>query len=186
MKITEILRESTGLYQIKQLPNGKFNLIGPSINTADPNWSPKAETSQGVFSTYQQAEAAAKDMQDYLEKEMSATPSIVAREHQQQQDMGNGVMKRTNPDGSYEIFDASGIKKYDATGKQVSHQSPRLAGVKTVTGADGKSSTSYQQGPLSINKNADGSSSAEYDLGTGVAKTSQTSAGKRTGSFRAR
>jgi hypothetical protein len=184
MKITEILRESTGLYQIKQLSNGKFNLIGPSINTADPNWSPKAVNSQGVFSTYQQAEAAAKDMQDYLEKEMSATPSIVARE--QQQDMGNGVMKRTNPDGSYEISDASGIKKYDATGKQVSQQSPRFAGVQTVTGADGKSGTSYQQGPLSVNKNADGSSSTEYDLGTGVAKMSQAPAGKRTSSFRSR
>jgi hypothetical protein len=103
-----------------------------------------------------------------------------------EQDMGDGVRKKTNPDGSYEISDASGITKYDATGKQVSHQSPRFAGVQTVTGADGKSSTSYQQGPLSVNKNADGSSSAEYDLGTGVAKTSQTPSGKRTGSFRSR
>lgn len=81
MKIIEILQENTGTYQIKKLPNGKFNLIGPSINTTDPSWSAKALDSQGVFSTYQQAAAAAKDMQDYLEKEFGSLPSILPQQH---------------------------------------------------------------------------------------------------------
>jgi len=76
MKISELLEENQGLYQIKKLPNGKFELFGPSIDTSTPNWSASDKESQGVFPTLQRAQAAAKDMQEFLEKEMSAKPSF--------------------------------------------------------------------------------------------------------------
>jgi hypothetical protein len=81
------------------------------------------------------------------------------------QDMGNGVMKKTNPDGSYEISDGSGTKIYNAQGQLVKTQSPRFAGVQTSTDSKGNTSTNYQQGPMTVNKNADGTTDAEYSIG---------------------
>jgi len=101
------------------------------------------------------------------------------------QDMGNGVRKKTNPDGSYEISDGSGTKVYNAQGQLVKTVSPRFAGVQTSTDAAGKTNTSYQAGPLSVNKNADGSSDAEYDVGAVKLKTSQNAAGQRTNTAQA-
>jgi hypothetical protein len=86
------------------------------------------------------------------------------------QDMGDGVRKKTNPDGSYEISDGGGTKHYNAQGKLTKTVSPSFAGVQNTTNADGSSSSSYQQGPLSVKQDKDASgkvtaTDSEYQIG---------------------
>jgi hypothetical protein len=99
------------------------------------------------------------------EEEMQRLVKLAGLRQETVQDMGNGVKKKTNPDGSYEISDGSGTKIYDAKGQLVKTVSPRFAGVQTSKDSAGQQSTNYQQGPLSVNKNADGTTDAQYDVG---------------------
>ena len=98
---------------------------------------------------------------------------------EQVQDMGNGVRKKTNPDGSYEISDGGGTKHYDAQGKLTKTVGPSFAGVQNTSNADGSSSSSYQQGPLSIQQKKDASgkvtaTDSEYQIGANKLRQQQT------------
>ena len=97
-------------------------------------------------------------------------------------DLGGGKMKKINPDGSYEIRDASGTKKYDTKGNLVSEVSPRFAGTQTEKFAAGGSETSYSSDGVSASQRTSAtgdvvSSSASVDLG--LAKLSSVEAGGR-------
>jgi hypothetical protein len=97
-------------------------------------------------------------------------------------DLGNGETLKTNPDGTTEHSGAWGTKIYSADGRLLKTIGPRFAGVQQTSDASGQpSSTNYQQGPMSVTKNADGSGTANYDLGVGVAQQ-QTDAQEKTSS----
>lgn len=89
---------------------------------------------------------------------------------EQVQDMGDGVRKKINPDGSYEISDGGGTKYYNAQNQLIKTVGPRFAGVQNTTNTDGSASSSYQQGPLSVKQNRDAggkvtATDSEYQLG---------------------
>lgn len=103
------------------------------------------------------------------------------------QDMGDGSKKITYPDGTYEIADASGTTKYSADGKIMAKTSPTVQGYSQTSDPSGKvTSQSYSSGPLSMKKNADGSSQADYDLGIAKIGTKVSSAGTRTNTTQVR
>lgn len=67
------------------------------------------------------------------------------------EDLGQGRQKRTNPDGTYEIGDGSGIKLYSPAGKLLKIVSPVFNGFGTETDvASGEVTTKYDSGPLNV------------------------------------
>lgn len=90
------------------------------------------------------------------------------------EDLGDGVKKITNPDGSYEISDGTGVKKYSADGRLLQTRSTRFSGLGIDTDhSTGNVTTAYDAGPLSTRQTKDKtgkpiSSKAEYDVGLGV------------------
>ena len=86
-------------------------------------------------------------------------------------DLGNGAQKRTNPDGTYEIGDGSGLKLYSADGKLIKTISPNFAGFSQETDmATGNVTKRYSSGPMSTSQTTDKTgkpitTKANYDLG---------------------
>ena len=89
------------------------------------------------------------------------------------EDLGNGAQKKTNPDGTYEIGDGTGLKLYSADGKLIKTISPTFAGFSQETDvATGNVTKRYNAGPMSTSQTTDKagkeiSSKANYDLGLG-------------------
>ena len=89
-------------------------------------------------------------------------------------DLGNGAQKKTNPDGTYEIGDGTGLKLYSADGKLIKVKSPTFAGFSQETDvATGNVTKNYSQGPLSTSQTTDKagkviSHNSTADLGMGV------------------
>lgn len=90
------------------------------------------------------------------------------------EDLGDGVKKKTNPDGTYEIGDGSGHKLYSADGKLLKYISPTFGGFNQETDqVTGNVTQNYNAGPLSMSNTKDKKgnvikSKSSYDLGTGV------------------
>lgn len=89
------------------------------------------------------------------------------------EDLGNGAQKKTNPDGTYEIGDGTGLKLYSADGKLIKTISPTFAGFSQETDvATGNVTKNYNSGPLNTTQTTDAkgnvvSHNTEYDLGVG-------------------
>lgn len=90
------------------------------------------------------------------------------------EELGDGVKKITNPDGSYEISDGTGVKKFSADGKLLHSRSTRFSGMGIDTDhTTGNVTKAYDAGPLSLRQTKDKSGKliskkAEYDVGVGV------------------
>ena len=90
------------------------------------------------------------------------------------EDLGNGAQKKTNPDGTYEIGDGSGLKLYSADGKLLKVISPTFNGFSTETDtASGEVTTRYNSGPMDVQQTKDKTgkviatkSTADLGLGT--------------------
>lgn len=92
-------------------------------------------------------------------------------------DLGNGVRKRVNPDGSYSITDGGGTKVYDTSGNLVEIQSPRFGGFQETFKSDGSAVRSFNQGAASLQQSTDAAgnvvgSSARYQIADQVYQTS--------------
>jgi hypothetical protein len=94
-------------------------------------------------------------------------------------DLGNGAQKKTNPDGTYEIGDGSGLKLYSADGKLIKTISPNFAGFSQETDvATGNVTKRYSSGPMSTSQTTDKTgkpitTKANYDLGVANLDTEQ-------------
>ena len=89
------------------------------------------------------------------------------------EDLGNGAQKKTNPDGTYEIGDGSGLKLYSADGKLIKIRSPNFSGFSQETDVGtGNVTKHYNAGPISTSQTTDKSGKevsmkAAVNLGVG-------------------
>jgi hypothetical protein len=108
------------------------------------------------------------------------------------EDLGNGAQKKTNPDGTYEIGDGSGLKLYSADNKLLKIISPSFAGFNQETDVTtGNVTKNYNSGPLKTTQTTDAkgnvvSHNTEYDLGTGVASMGRDAKGITSKSWQGR
>lgn len=116
-------------------------------------------------------------------EQVPAMPDITGLQPGQPKDLGDGAKVVVNKDGTVSYSGAWGTYVYNAQGQHIKTVSPAFAGVQNTTNVDGSSSTSYQQGPLSIqqNKDAGGNVTAtdtQYQLG--AEKIRQQKVGNKT------
>lgn len=108
------------------------------------------------------------------------------------EDLGSGAQKKTNPDGTYEIGDGTGLKLYSADGKLIKTISPTFAGFSQETDvATGNVTKNYNSGPLNTTQTTDAkgnvvSHNTEYDLGVGKLATGQDAKGITSKSWQGR
>lgn len=108
------------------------------------------------------------------------------------EDLGNGAQKKTNPDGTYEIGDGTGLKLYSADGKLIKIKSPTFAGFSQETDvATGNVTKNYNSGPLNTTQTTDAkgnvvSHNTEYDLGLGKLAMGQDAKGITSKSWQGR
>lgn len=112
-------------------------------------------------------------------EQVPAMPDVAGLQPGQPKDLGDGAKVVVNKDGSVSYSGAWGTYVYNAQGKHIKTISPSFAGVQNTTNTDGSSSTSYQQGPMSIQQNKDASgkttsTDAEYQIGAEKLKHSKT------------
>lgn len=111
-------------------------------------------------------------------------PNIQGLTPGQSKDLGAGNKVTLNADGTISYTGGWGTYVYNAQGKAIKHISPNLAGAGQSTDlTTNKTSTSYNDGPLSVKKGPDGEVDAQYDLGLGVAKMSKDAQGKTGGNY---
>lgn len=108
------------------------------------------------------------------------------------EDLGNGAQKKTNPDGTYEIGDGSGLKLYSADGKLIKTISPNFAGFSQETDhTTGNVTKNYSSGPLNTSQTTNKagkviSTKSTADLGVGVLGFGQDEKGITSKSWSAR
>lgn len=105
------------------------------------------------------------------------------------EDLGDGRIKKTNPDGSYSISGASGVEKYDAKGNLQSKAMPSIGGYKREESVDGsvKESLNFAPASMNVSKTKDKlgqvtETSADVDFGLMKASTVEAGGKKQLAS----
>lgn len=172
---------------VMQLPKLARDMIAKFKESAqDPEFqklSPQEQQSalQSIKDMEAQLPAIDKAAQDYQtqmqaqqSQEVSRMQELAGITNEEIIDLGHGAQKRTNPDGTYEIGDESGIKLYSADNKLLKTISPTFNGFHQETdNVTGNVTKSYDSGPLSAKQTFDKTgksirTQANYDIGTGV------------------